>query len=209
MLLGAYVAGLIVSALPSPPSRVDETLPLPESTSPKTDSPTDIQRPIQATVLNPLKSTFSFYILPLQTYIFSPIFFASIGTAIPFLSLWRGKIIWQGVLYAAMMAFAKVVCGVWILVWTRVEERYEKKAGTTVSPSSFPPALFLGLALVARGEIGLLIAQIAHAEAGLLQVDAFLVTQWAIIICTIFGPVSVGVLISRAGIKNVVPPRWL
>lgn len=75
--------------------------------------------------------------------------------------------------------------------------------------SHIPPALFLGLALVARGEIGLLISQLAYSEAGLLGNDAFLVTTWAIVICTVVGPVGVGLLVSRLGVKGFVRGRWV
>lgn len=75
--------------------------------------------------------------------------------------------------------------------------------------SHVPPALFIGLALVARGEIGLLISQLAHAEAGLLGDDAFLVTTWAIVLCTIIGPVSVGLLVRKLGVGGVVRGRWV
>lgn len=75
--------------------------------------------------------------------------------------------------------------------------------------SHIPPALFLGFALVARGEIGLLISQLAHSEAGLLGSDAFLVTTWAIVLCTVVGPISVGLLVKRLGVDGVVRGRWV
>lgn len=63
MLLGAYVAGLIVTALDGHGE-------------------------------GEMRHAFEAKIVPVQTYFLSPLFFASIGTAIPFLSLWNGKIIW-------------------------------------------------------------------------------------------------------------------
>jgi Kef-type K+ transport system membrane component KefB len=81
MLLGSYVAGLTVSSLPD-------------------CAVTDGQRP--------LDHAFDRYVAPVRAYLLEPVFFASIGSAIPFLSLWTGKIIWQGVVYAVLMTLAAV-----------------------------------------------------------------------------------------------------
>jgi len=63
--------------------------------------------------------------------------------------------------------------------------------------------------MVSRGEIGLLIAQIARqgstaniysnseSEGGLLSSDAFLVCTWAILVCTLMGPIGVGYVVRR------------
>lgn len=82
---------------------------------------------------------------------------------------------------------------------------------TPVPPQPFSPVLgaaLLCLAMVARGEIGLLISQIAHSETGILRDDAFLVTTWAVMLCTVFGPASVGLLIKRIGRDRLVTERW-
>lgn len=69
--------------------------------------------------------------------------------------------------------------------------------------SLYPPAI-LGLAMIARGEIGYLIASLAqsqgifssgNAEGG--SSDIYLVIIWAISICTLVGPIAVGTLIRR------------
>lgn len=52
--------------------------------------------------------TFEAYLLGVQEYLMAPLFFASIGFAIPFLKLWTGKRIWRGVVYTLLMVFAKV-----------------------------------------------------------------------------------------------------
>lgn len=71
--------------------------------------------------------------------------------------------------------------------------------------SALAPAAFMGIAMVSRGEIGLLIAQVARngthtgndASEGLLGDEAFLVCVWAILLCTLMGPVGVGFLVRR------------
>ena len=73
--------------------------------------------------------------------------------------------------------------------------------------ASLPAAIFIGVAMVSRGEIGLLIAQLARSgshsgdgdSSGLLGDEAFLVAIWAILLCTLVGPVSVGVVVRRWG----------
>lgn len=55
--------------------------------------------------------TFERYLLDTQKYLLEPLFFASVGFAIPFLDLWTGERVWKGILYTLLMVFAKVcVC---------------------------------------------------------------------------------------------------
>lgn len=81
---------------------------------------------------------------------------------------------------------------------------------TQQSPSAFPPkpkSLYppsiLGLAMVARGEIGYLIASLAESQ-GIFGAgssggssEIYLVVIWAISICTLVGPICVGTLVKR------------
>ena len=64
--------------------------------------------------------------------------------------------------------------------------------------------------MVARGEIGLLIAQLARVQSsstsngtGLLGEEAFLVCIWAILLCTLFSPIGVGFILQRMRSKIV------
>lgn len=68
--------------------------------------------------------------------------------------------------------------------------------------SLYPPAI-LGLAMVARGEVGYLIASLAQSQ-GIFATgpsggtsDVYLVIIWAISICTLVGPICVGTLVKR------------
>ncbi len=77
------------------------------------------------------------------------------------------------------------------------------------SPSSpsllsyLAPALFIGIAMVSRGEIGLLVVQIAHdPQSSLLDDDTYLIAVWSILLCTLVGPIGVGIVVRRWG-------RWL
>lgn len=53
--------------------------------------------------------TFEAYLLDVQKYLMEPLFFSSIGFAIPFVQLWTGKRIWRGILFSLLMVVAKVV----------------------------------------------------------------------------------------------------
>lgn len=74
-------------------------------------------------------------------------------------------------------------------------------------PRSFYPASILGLAMVARGEIGYLIASVAetnniftHSSTGPNRpsnTELYLVVVWAVSVCTLIGPICVGTLVKR------------
>ena len=74
-------------------------------------------------------------------------------------------------------------------------------------PLSLYPASILGSAMVSRGEIGFLIASVGQSKGIFSQQspqgntetssDLFLIVIWAITLCTIVGPMSVGILVKR------------
>ncbi|KAB8272450.1 Sodium/hydrogen exchanger family-domain-containing protein [Aspergillus minisclerotigenes] len=49
------------------------------------------------------------------TRILVPLFFASIGFAIPITEMFDGKIVWRGVVYAILMTFGKLITGLWLV----------------------------------------------------------------------------------------------
>ncbi|KAK8154940.1 Sodium/hydrogen exchanger family-domain-containing protein [Phyllosticta citrichinensis] len=64
------------------------------------------------------------------------------------------------------------------------------------TPLSLYPGAIIGSAMVARGEIGFLISSVAQSK-GVLSDEIFLVATWAIMLCTIIGPLTVGLLVRR------------
>ena len=70
-------------------------------------------------------------------------------------------------------------------------------------PKSLYPSSILGLAMVARGEIGYLIASLAESQGMFFNdssegsSDTYLVIIWAISLCTLIGPISIGTLVKR------------
>jgi Kef-type K+ transport system membrane component KefB len=189
--------------------------------------------------------------------ILQPFFFASIGFSIPITRMFSGEIVWKGIVYAIIMTFGKLVCGLWLVrfhlvpikngirgalskvkmpstphVWGkkstpestsqmsqcegRATELQPPGASATAvlssqndtlsppHPFSLQPPLILALAMTARGEIGFLISAIAESggvfksafDSG-SESDIFLVVTWAIVLCTIIGPLGVGFCVRR------------
>jgi hypothetical protein len=211
---------------------------------------------------------------------------ASIGFAIPISDLFKGPLLWRGLIYTALMIIGKVVCGLWLVrvdiqilrnmgnwirlicngVWSvakngawkgdtkdsknskttgdhnvqdeltmkgndpsetgeKTQEDHTGKGQTkmvggtqrqkrlttpTKNPISLYPSAILGWAMVARGEIGFLIASIAESK-GIWRDDSsindqqsratssntFIVVNWAIFLCTFIGPIMVGLVVRR------------
>lgn len=96
VLFGAFLAGTFLTYLPSKhPDGPFVVMSREEGEQNALKSPT-------------FTHTFELYLFDTQKYLMEPLFFASIGFAIPFVSLWTGKRIWRGILFTLLMAFAKV-----------------------------------------------------------------------------------------------------
>ncbi|OSX60686.1 hypothetical protein POSPLADRAFT_1147337 [Postia placenta MAD-698-R-SB12] len=230
MLFGAYISGLTLSYVARP--HVDAT------TATQAAGESDEEAEEERVAALSFEHTFARTIGPLQQYVLAPLFFASIGYAIPFLSLWKPVIIWRGVVYALLMCVCKLAVGLPILAWILAPCLYCKvltvwrhrrciqspsgahppevahsESLTQLLSATLHPAAFIGIAMVSRGEIGLLIAEIAHQgggptdSAGLLDEEAFLICIWAILLCTLIGPVGVGFVVRRWG-REITDGVW-
>lgn len=56
-------------------------------------------------------AVFGKHLRPALSTILQPFFFASIGFAIPVSKMFAGHVVWRGIVYALLMAFAKLLCG--------------------------------------------------------------------------------------------------
>ncbi|OGM49010.1 CPA2 familytransporter [Aspergillus bombycis] len=209
VLFGAFLAGTFLSYLPSKrPDGPFVVMSREEGEQNEDKSPTFVH-------------TFEAYLLGVQTYLMEPLFFASIGFAIPFVELWTGKRIWRGILYTLLMVVAKFVVGIWIPIWKYLPGT-KSKAGKADKESSQAPdvpvetpkdnatmlsALLLGSAMVARGEIGLLIIEIGYNSTEYVSEEGFITGVWAILLNTIIGPVTVGLLVRFYG-KRIGEGEW-
>jgi Kef-type K+ transport system membrane component KefB len=196
-------------------------------------------------------SVYSHYYHPAVSKILQPLFFASVGFSIPITKMFNGPIVWRGVVYTVLMALGKLVCGLWLVrftksavpskgtashllsrlhlpphLWGKSEattSRAPNAAHATTNatsqanssyrsspnppkPFSLHPPLMLAFAMCARGEIGFLISGVAESNgvfSGSGETssngpsDIFLVVTWAIVLCTILGPLGVGLSVRR------------
>lgn len=193
MLFGAFLAGAFLSSMPSREKTPSE----PETTS--------------------FVTTFEYYLSGPQKFILQPLFFASIGFAIPFGELWTGEVIWKGVVFTILMVLSKLVVGLVVPAWDMFSAvgfpkpappAHERMRARKAARASWAPATLLGTAMIARGEIGLLIIQIGLNETPFLTRKAFVVGVWAIVLNTIIGPVSVGVLLKKVGDQIATDKTW-
>lgn len=219
ILFGAFLAGTFLTYLPSKHPDGPFIVTSREEGEREADkSPTFVH-------------TFEAYLLGVQEYLMAPLFFASIGFAIPFVQLWTGKRIWRGVLYTLLMAFAKFIVGIWVPLWEvfahlftkeksepqpsrRAKETEDTEHGPSPptednhkSHATWLSALLLGSAMVARGEIGLLIIEIGYNSTSYVSEEGFITGVWAILLNTIIGPITVGVLVKLYG-KHIGEGRW-
>ncbi|KAL4745380.1 hypothetical protein BDW72DRAFT_211482 [Aspergillus terricola var. indicus] len=225
ILFGAFLAGTFLTYIPSKtPEGPFVVMTREEGEREENKSPTFVH-------------TFERYLMDVQKYLMEPLFFASIGFAIPFVQLWTGKRMWRGIVFTLLMVFAKFIVGIWVPLWQALNR---SKSGNPRRPPSPPyqggrqrdeeaetdlrdganekPAkegtktiwlsgLLLGSAMVARGEIGLLIIEIGYNETSYVSEDGFITGVWAILLNTIIGPVAVGLLVKFYG-KRIGAGAW-
>ncbi|KAG2008619.1 sodium-hydrogen antiporter [Coprinopsis cinerea AmutBmut pab1-1] len=176
---------------------------------------------VEELIPHPIESAFAETIQPLLINLLSPLFFASIGASLPVQNLFSVHIptfadgetslrishdvIWKGIVYSMLMVIAKVATGLWILVWPDEPFKHEDaQPNRSAFKRRLPQALFLGLAMVARGEIALVVAQLAAPlltasvdNTGLPSQEPFAVVIWAILLTTVCGAVGVGIVLRR------------
>lgn len=166
-----------------------------------------------------------------------PFFFASIGFAIPIKELFQGGTVWRGVLFSGLMACAKVMACLPVLLVSFYGDRIavflrtlfgRKEVNTQYNRTQneghengqqnriWLPAIFLGCSLVARGEIGFLIINIGR-QVGILSCTsdsptallAFDVGVWAITLNTFIGPTLIGILLRSKGcLEEIEAGKW-
>ncbi|WWC69083.1 uncharacterized protein I206_103019 [Kwoniella pini CBS 10737] len=206
-LYGAYIAGLACAYLSDSQAITDEIVQKRKRESEEQtikDALSSINSALQVKCETSMRTAFEKYLSPMLNHLLVPIFFGSIGYCIPFVPLWKGRIIWRGIIYAILMLVGKLACGLWVIIW--IKPKKGQISGRF--RGSWKGAAFLGSAMVARGEIGLLISQIAYnTPKPLLTEDEFLMVNWGIILCTIIGPLSVSWIIRRFG-KSIMDEGW-
>lgn len=137
--------------------------------------------------------------------------------------MFTGSVVWRGLLYAFMMTVAKASVGVvlycdyYICTWWRKKTSRPARLPEDIENANGAPhtqAIMVAFAMVTRGEIGFLIASLSQSSGALTLLqngvtvdsstgeDVFLVIVWAVILCTIIGPVVVGIIVRRFAKAN-------
>ena len=126
-------------------------------------------------------------------------------------------------MYAVMMTLAKasvcvvLYCDYYTRTWWRKKKSRPARRPEDIENAHGTPhsqAIMVAFAMVARGEIGFLIASLSRSSGTLTLVqngvtvdsstgeDVFLVIVWAVMLCTIIGPVVVGSIMRRHAMAN-------
>lgn len=143
--------------------------------------------------------------------------------------MFSGPILWKGISYAALMMAAKAATGFVIYAEYVIRQwQSKKRVGPPIEEEicrekglPHAEALLVGFAMVARGEIGFLIASLSQSSGTLMlkqrsgsarvnfrrvagtatgeksTEELFLVIVWSVVLCTIVGPVVVGIIVRR------------
>lgn len=98
-----------------------------------------------------------------------------------------------------LLMFSQMIVGSWVPLWSLFGKAGKTEKGKGDYRSGLLPGVLLGSAMVARGEIGLLIVQIGFNETNYVTKEGLDIAIWAILLNTIIGPVVVGLLIKFKG----------
>ncbi|KAK7056627.1 hypothetical protein VNI00_002344 [Paramarasmius palmivorus] len=218
-LFGAYLCGVFVAqtfyAIPDADN----------SATVGVDARNDVSLTLNTSGIYSPHLAFTVFIQPLLQYIFSPIFFVSIGISLPIRSLGSidgsSRVVWRGWVYSFLMMVGKFVAGLPFLIWSDKDtgkrwfclsagERNAVEPIPSFNATSLTPlqsALLVGTAMVARGEIALIVAQLARhllvGDYGSTEgtSEAFAVVIWAILVNTVGAATGVGLALRRMNSK--------
>ncbi|KAG9071916.1 hypothetical protein KI688_006135 [Linnemannia hyalina] len=114
----------------------------------------------------------------------SAIFFATIGFAIPLTKILEPALFGWGIVYAVIASLSKLVTV--IIVPARVSEEKEEEEESGNRGGRYGARWMVGAAMIARGELGLLMVQQAQAQ-GVMSQTSMVITTWSIVLSTLVG----------------------
>ena len=127
--------------------------------------------------------------------VMSAVFFSTIGFDIPLSKILDPVLFGWGVIYALIASFSKLatVIAVPAKISSRKENGREESNYVDTSPNA---RWIVGTAMIARGELGLLMVQQAQIQGVMGQV-AMVITIWSIVLATLFGVGAFGIAMKR------------
>ncbi|KAF9139548.1 hypothetical protein BG015_001982, partial [Linnemannia schmuckeri] len=111
----------------------------------------------------------------------SAIFFATIGFAIPLTKILEPVLFGWGMVYAVIATLSKLVTIVVVPEKISSEDEEEGNRG-----GRYSARWMVGAAMIARGELGLLMVQQAQLQ-GVMSQTAMVITTWSIVLATLIG----------------------
>ncbi|KAG0059115.1 hypothetical protein BGZ89_000696 [Linnemannia elongata] len=113
----------------------------------------------------------------------SAIFFATIGFAIPLTKILEPVLFGWGVVYAVIASLSKLATVIVVPAQISSEEEEEESGN---KGGQYSARWMVGTAMIARGELGLLMVQQAQAQ-GVMNQTSMVITTWSIVLATLFG----------------------
>ncbi|KAG0273824.1 hypothetical protein BGZ95_010355 [Linnemannia exigua] len=123
----------------------------------------------------------------------SAIFFATIGFAIPLTKILEPVLFGWGVLYAVIASLSKLAT--MFVVPTRLPS--SPLSEDCVIATQFSARRMVGAAMIARGELGLLMVQQAQLQ-GVMGQTAMAITTWSIVLATLVGVGAFSIVMKRS-----------
>ncbi|KAG0364453.1 Cation/H+ exchanger [Gamsiella multidivaricata] len=125
----------------------------------------------------------------------SAIFFATIGFAIPLSKILDPSLFGWGVVYAVIASLAKLVTAL-----LAPSEPGEAQYSST-RKQGLSERWMVGTAMIARGELGLLMVQQALLQ-GVMTQAVMIVTTWSIILCTLVGIGALSLVMRKISVQR-------
>ncbi|KAF9280353.1 hypothetical protein BGZ68_007296 [Mortierella alpina] len=122
----------------------------------------------------------------------SALFFASIGMAIPLTKILEPVLFGWGLVYAVIASLAKLTT----MIAVSSKDSSASASGLHSSRISYNVRWMVGTAMIARGELGLLMAQQAQQQ-GVMSPTAMVVTTWSVVLCTLIGIGALGLVMKK------------
>jgi Kef-type K+ transport system membrane component KefB len=139
-------------------------------------------------------------IAPLSAWTSRLFFGATVGFQVPVTDLFGGGNFGQGALLTLAAILGKWLSGAWgVSIW------HSGGFAGRVYRATF---MRVGCAMIGRGELGFQLAMTAMND-GILSVDAYSATIWALLLATLLGPYSfrLSMRLAPCGLEKPPPPR--
>ncbi|KAF9177305.1 hypothetical protein BGZ51_008224 [Haplosporangium sp. Z 767] len=138
-----------------------------------------------------LRSEYEEQIIHKVQPVMSAIFFATIGFAIPLAKILDPVLFGWGLVYAAIASLSKLAT--MLVAPSKVST---SSLGSSDVGVGYNVRLLVGTAMIARGELGLLMVQQANLQ-GIMSQAAMVISTWSVVLSTLFGVGALGLVMKN------------